>query len=171
MSELLVLAPLSVEAFAIRSVRPSFRVRTTGMGPARARAMVGQLSGDPASALTVLGFGGGLASDSRLCDIVIADRVLELDLHARPCGDPIVCHGASALQQLLSGAGLRAQVGPVASVSEIITGDARQRMLAGGAVAVDMESAWVAPAGGGSPFAVIRVLSDPRERELHQRLP
>lgn len=171
MSELLVIAPLSVEAVAIRSVRPSFRVCTTGMGPARARAMVGKLSADPASALTVLGFGGGLASDSRLCDIVIADRVIELDQHGAPCGDPIACHGASALAQLLSEAGLRVQVGLVASVREIITGDARQRMLEAGAVAVEMESAWVAQAAAGRPFAVIRVLSDTPDRELHQRLP
>lgn len=171
MSELLVVAPLSVEALAIRSVRPAFRVCTTGMGPARARAKVDQLSADPARALVVLGFGGGLAVDSRLCDVIVADEVIELDEHANPCGDPIACQGAAALERLLQDAGLRVQVGLVASVREIITGAARQRMLAAGAVAVEMESAWVAQAAAGRPFAVVRVLSDTPERELRQRLP
>jgi 4-hydroxy-3-methylbut-2-en-1-yl diphosphate reductase len=170
-SDLLVAAPLSVEALAIRSVRPSFRVRTTGMGPHRARAAVGGLSADPALALAVLGFGGGLASGSKLCDVVVAHEVVELDEHGRPRAERIACHGSVALAQLLSQSGLSAQVGMVASVREIVTGGARERMLASGAVAVDMESAWVAQAARGRPFAVVRVLSDTPERELRRRLP
>lgn len=171
MSELLVIAPTSVEALAIRSLRPSFRMRSTGMGPARARAAVDELFADPARALAVLGFGGGLAADSRLCEVVLAREVVELDEHGVARGEPIVCHGAQALARELERVGLRVQVGLVASVSEIITGEARQRMLAAGAVAVDMESAWVAQAAAGRPFAVLRVLSDTPRRELRQRLP
>jgi hypothetical protein len=44
-------------------------------------------------------------------------------------------------------------------------------MEASGAVAVDMESAWVAQAARGRPFAVVRVLSDTPRRELRRRLP
>lgn len=171
MSELLVVAPLSIEALAIRSVRPSFRVRTTGMGPQRARAAADGLRADPAQALVVLGFGGGLASSSELCDVVVADGVVELDEHGRPCAERIACRGSSALVDVLLGAGLRAQAGLVASVREIVTGDVRQRMLASGAVAVDMESAWVGQAARDRPFAVVRVLSDTPRRELRQRLP
>lgn len=171
MSELLVIAPLSVEALAIRSLRPAFRVRSTGMGPARARAAVGVLSADPARALVVLGFGGGLAADSALGEVVLAREVVELDQHGAQCGEPIACQGAAALAVELERAGLRTQTGQVASVSEIITGEARQRMLAAGAVAVDMESAWVARAAAGRPFAVLRVLSDTPRHELRQRLP
>jgi 4-hydroxy-3-methylbut-2-enyl diphosphate reductase len=40
-----------------------------------------------------------------------------------------------------------------------------------GAIAVDMESAWVAEAARGRPFAVLRVLSDTPEHELRQVLP
>src|SRR5262249_32797049 len=58
-----------------------------------------------------------------------------------------------------------------ASVREIIIGDARARMRESGAIAVDMESAWVAEAARGRPFAVVRVLSDTPKRELRRRLP
>jgi 4-hydroxy-3-methylbut-2-enyl diphosphate reductase len=44
-------------------------------------------------------------------------------------------------------------------------------MLRSGAIAVDMESAWVAEAARGRPFAVVRVLSDTPEHELRQVLP
>jgi nucleoside phosphorylase len=171
MSELLITAPLLVEALAIRSAAPRLRVRTTGMGPHRARAAVPALSADPAQALVVLGFGGGLRSDSRLCEVVVAEEVVAVDEHGRPCGERIPCHGAEALTQILGGCGLQLRRGMVASVDEIVTGDARERMLACGAVAADMESAWVAAAARGRPFAVLRVLSDTPERELKQRLP
>jgi 4-hydroxy-3-methylbut-2-en-1-yl diphosphate reductase len=171
MSELLIAAPLLVEALAIRSAAPRLRVRTTGMGPDRARAAVPALSADPAKALMVLGVGGGLSMDSRLCEVVVADEVIEVDEHGRPHGERIACEGAEGLTCLLEGSGLRVRRGVLASVNRIITGDARERMLACGAVAVDMESAWVAAAARGRPFAVLRVLSDTPEHELEQRLP
>lgn len=171
MSELLVTAPLLVEALAIRSAAPRLAVRSTGMGPARARAAVSTLAAHPAKALVVLGFGGGLPADSRLCEVVVADSVVEVDEHGRPRGEAVECQGADLLESALSARGLDVRRGLVASVSEIVTGEARERMLGCGAVAVDMESAWVAPAARGRPFAVLRVLSDTPERELVQRLP
>lgn len=171
MSDVLITAPLLVEALAIRSAAPGMRVRTTGMGPKRARAAVPRLSADPARAMLVLGFGGGLHPDSRLCEVVVAERVVAVDEHGNPSGEPIVCRGAEGLAAALSDYGLEARRGLVASVDRIITGEARERMLACGALAVDMESAWVADAARGRPFAVLRVLSDTPDRELRQRLP
>jgi 4-hydroxy-3-methylbut-2-en-1-yl diphosphate reductase len=171
MSDVLVTAPLLVEALAIRSAAPGLRVRTTGMGPERARAAVPALSADPASAMLVLGFGGGLRTDSRLCEVVMAEQVIEVDEHGSPAGEPIACQGTEALARALSDHGLQVRRGLVASVDRIITGQARERMLACGALAVDMESAWVAAAARGRPFAVLRVLSDTPDRELRQRLP
>ncbi len=44
-------------------------------------------------------------------------------------------------------------------------------MLAGeGALAVDMESAWLARAAGERPFAVLRVVLDAPAREIHRPL-
>jgi 4-hydroxy-3-methylbut-2-enyl diphosphate reductase len=171
MSDLLVAAPLRLEALAIRSAARRLRVRTTGMGPRRARAAVPALLADPAAALLVLGFGGGLLAGSELCEVVVADEVVAVDEHGRPYGEAVVCDGADALVRALSGSGLRVRRGAVASVDQIVTGQARERMLTCGAVAVDMESAWLAQAARGRPFAVVRVLSDTPERELVRRLP
>ena len=53
-----------------------------------------------------------------------------------------------------------------ASVARIAMGDARVRLRESGAVAVDMESVWLAPGAGERPFAVVRVISDTPAREL-----
>lgn len=171
MSDVLVVSPLGVEALAVRSAAPGLRVRTTGMGPRKAMDAVPALLSDPAAALLVVGFGGGLASASRLCDVVVASEVVAIDGEGMPAGEPIACAVAEQLQAALAGHGLPTCRGTVASVHEIVTGQERERMLGSGAIAVDMESAWVAQAARGRPFAVLRVLSDTPEHELRQRLP
>lgn len=171
MSDLLLTAPLLVEALAIRSAAPRLRVRSTGMGPAKARAAVPRLAAERADAMVVLGFGGGLSADSRLCQVVVAEHLLTVDEHGIPSGEPIACQGAETLAGALSDGGLDVCWGSIASVQEIVTGQARERMLSCGALAVDMESAWLATAARGRPFAVVRVLSDTPEHELRQRLP
>jgi 4-hydroxy-3-methylbut-2-enyl diphosphate reductase len=171
MSDVLVVAPLGIEALAIKSAAFRLRVRTTGMGPTRALAAVPALRADPAAALLVLGFGGGLTPNSRLSEVVVADEVLIVNEHGQQAGERIVCAGVEALVAQLGSHGLAARRGAVASADRIVTGEARERMLACGAVAVDMESAWVAQAARGRPFAVVRVLSDTPERELRRRLP
>ncbi|HEX3692997.1 MAG TPA: hypothetical protein VHU13_06600 [Solirubrobacteraceae bacterium] len=171
MSDVLVVSPLGVEALAVRSARQGLRVRTTGMGPARAQAAVPGLLADPAAALLIVGFGGGLPAGSRLCDVVVAGEVVQIDGFGRPVGESIACSGADRLRALLEAHGLSVCGGKVASVQEIVVGQARERMLASGAIAVDMESAWVAAAARGRPFGVVRVLSDTPEHELRRRLP
>jgi len=171
MSDVLVISPLGLEALAVRSAAPGLRVSTTGMGPRKAMGAVPALLEDPAAALIVVGFGGGLARDSRLGDVVVAEQVVAIDGDGAPAGDPIACAMAGELAAALAGNGLPTCRGTIASVQEIIVGDARKRMLASGAIAVDMESAWVARAARGRPFAVVRVLSDTPEHELRRRLP
>jgi len=171
MSDVLIVSPLGVEALAVRSAAPGLRVRTTGMGPRRAMDAVPGLLSDPAAALLIVGFGGGLPADSRLCDVVVASEVVAIDGEGMPVGEPIACTTAGALESALARQGMPTCLGTVASVQEIVTGEARSRMLASGAIAVDMESAWVAQAARGRPFAVVRVLSDTPGHELHRRLP
>lgn len=171
MSDVLVVSALGVEALAVRSAAPGLRVRTTGMGPRKAMGAVPALLDDPAAALVVVGFGGGLPGDSRLCDVVVASEVVAIDGAGMPAGEPVACAMAERLQSALSEQGLPTCRGTVASVHEIVTGRARERMLGSGAIAVDMESAWVAQAARGRPFAVVRVLSDTPEHELRRRLP
>jgi 4-hydroxy-3-methylbut-2-enyl diphosphate reductase len=167
----LIVCPLGVEALAVRSSAPGLRVSTTGMGPRKALAAVPRLLADPAAAIVVVGFGGGLPAASRLCEVVVASEVLTVDEHGRPAARSIPCEAAGALGDALREHGIEVCGGAVASVEEIVTGEARARMEACGAVAVDMESAWVAQALRGRPFTVVRVLSDTPGRELRQRLP
>lgn len=171
MSDVLVVTSLGVEALAVRSGAPGLRVRTTGMGPTKALAAVPRLLEDPAAALVVVGFGGGLPTGSKLCEVVVASEVLTIDEHGCVAAERIPCEAAGALGDALGEHGIAVCRGAVASVEEIVTGEARARMEASGAVAVDMESAWVARAAQGRPFTVVRVLSDTPERELRRRLP
>jgi 4-hydroxy-3-methylbut-2-enyl diphosphate reductase len=87
-----------------------------------------------------------------------------------PDGERFQCAGAEALATALTGHGLAVKRGDVASVTRIAMGQTRVRLREGGAIAVDMESAWLAPAARGRPFAVVRVLSDTPARELTRPL-
>jgi 4-hydroxy-3-methylbut-2-en-1-yl diphosphate reductase len=102
------------------------------------------------------------------------DPVLAEQRDRDELGDPeglvIPCPGMEDLVDLLLRAGLRARVGTIASARRLVVGDARGRLAAAGAIAVDMESAWLAPAAAGRPFAVVRVVVDTPEREVHRPL-
>jgi 4-hydroxy-3-methylbut-2-enyl diphosphate reductase len=51
-------------------------------------------------------------------------------------------------------------------VGKIATGERREQLRAAGALAVDMESAWLAAGAAGRPFAVVRVVLDSPSHEL-----
>jgi 4-hydroxy-3-methylbut-2-enyl diphosphate reductase len=139
-------------------------VHRTGMGPRRARGAAPGLRGRPGTALVVMGFGGGLDEHSDVGDVVVADAVLG------PDGERIECAGAQALRDALERRGLRVRTGPIASVARLAMGDTRVRLREAGAIAVDMESVWLAPGAGERPFAVVRVISDTPARELTRPL-
>jgi 4-hydroxy-3-methylbut-2-enyl diphosphate reductase len=52
------------------------------------------------------------------------------------------------------------------SVPKIAVDERRAQLHAAGAIAVDMESAWLAPAARGRPFGVVRVVLDSPSHEL-----
>jgi 4-hydroxy-3-methylbut-2-enyl diphosphate reductase len=164
MSSLLIAAPLRLEAYMISRGRPPGRVHRTGMGPRRARAAVPALLDDPGEALLVLGFGGGLAQDSEVGEVVVADEV------RGPEGTLVRCANADALAGVLESGGLRVRCGAVFSVARPAMGKTRVKLHEEGAIAVDMESAWLAAAARDRPFAVVRVLSDTPARELTRPL-
>ena len=76
-SDLLVVAPLRLEALAIKAGARKLRVRKTGMGPARSRRAVPGLREDPAAALVVMGVCGGLDQLCEPGDVVVADELLD----------------------------------------------------------------------------------------------
>jgi 4-hydroxy-3-methylbut-2-enyl diphosphate reductase len=130
-----VLAPLRVEAWAVRGIR-------TGMGVRTFAADVG--------AVVVAGLCGAVDPSLRPGDLVVASEV-------RGDGEPVACDTSIATA-------LGARVGPVVSLDHV-AGPA-ERALLGDALAVDMESYWLARHAGDRPVAVVRAVVDSAGRRL-----
>jgi 4-hydroxy-3-methylbut-2-enyl diphosphate reductase len=164
---LAVAAALRLEAAVLRSALPGARVVRTGMGPRLAGAAAGRwVAGSPA-ALAVAGLCAGLDPRLRPGDVVVAAEV------RGPAG-VVGCPSAGALQAALARRGVRAHLGPLQSVDHLVRGGERARLHAAGAVAADMESAFLVAAAGlagrggaeGTPLAVLRVVVDSPGHEL-----
>jgi 4-hydroxy-3-methylbut-2-en-1-yl diphosphate reductase len=164
-SELLIASPLRLEALLVRSGARGVPVHTTGMGPHRARAAAHSLRAAPGGALLVLGFCGGLEEDSEPGEVVVAEEVLAATDEGHD-PDRVACEDADGLAGALSGSGLAVRRGPVVCVSRLALGERRAELRRGGAIAVDMESVWLAPGAGSRPFAVVRVVLDSPTHEL-----
>jgi len=161
----LVAAPLALEQALIRSGARGARVRKTGMGPERSLAAAERLRAEPGHGLIVLGFCGGLDRQSRPGEVIVAEEVLAT---ADEGHDPVRvdCHGAERLAWALEDSGLTVRRGSIVGVGKIATGERREQLRAAGALAVDMESAWLAAGAAGRPFAVVRVVLDSPSHEL-----
>ncbi|WP_419925142.1 hypothetical protein [Candidatus Poriferisocius sp.] len=155
---LVVLCPLAMEARAAR--RGTRRqgagatVVCTGMGPKPSRRV------EPHDGpVAVVGMGGAVVDGIKPGDVVVATEVSAADV--APIGLP----RAHAVAKSLEAAGFTVYAGPVASVSELAIGPRRQELADRGAVAVDMESAWLLEHHRGSA-AVVRVVTDTPSHEL-----
>jgi 4-hydroxy-3-methylbut-2-enyl diphosphate reductase len=164
-SELLVAAPLRIEAALISSAARSAVVRKTGMGPDRAKAAAGELAAHAGAAMLVLGFCGGLDTTSVPGEVIVAEDVYAAtdEGHAE---ERVSCDLTSQLVQRLTGLGMKVRTGHVVCVSKLALGERRAQLHAGGAIAVDMESVWLAAGTGSRPFGVVRVVLDSPEHEL-----
>lgn len=161
-----VAAPMMIEQALIRSAATDgARVLKTGMGPRHSKRAAEQLAREPGEGLLVLGFCGGLDERSVPGEVVVAEQVLAAADERERTG-PIACADAPELAAALAASGLAARTGTIVSVSKIALGERRAQLLAGGAVAVDMESAWLAAGAAGRPFAVVRVVLDSPSHEL-----
>jgi 4-hydroxy-3-methylbut-2-enyl diphosphate reductase len=163
-SRLVVRTAMGVEAWAVRrglaAAGAVGEVAAFGMGRhARDRlsAAGGQLG--PDDALAVAGVCGALRPGLLPGDLVVADVV------TGPAG-PLACPAAPMLAGALRRAGLSAHVGTVVTASGVVTGRARADLAAGGALAVDMESSWLAAAGAGGPVVVVRAVLDGPDHPL-----
>ncbi|HSZ06262.1 MAG TPA: hypothetical protein VK778_13830 [Solirubrobacteraceae bacterium] len=165
MSELLVAAPMRIEAALISSAGRRALVRKTGMGPRRSKAAAGALVGESAGAMLVLGFCGGLDATSVPGEVIVAQDVYAASDEGHP-QVRVSCDLSHQLVHRLTGRGLKVRVGDVVCVSRLALGERRAQLHAGGAIAVDMESVWLAAGAGGRPFGVVRVVLDSPEHEL-----
>jgi 4-hydroxy-3-methylbut-2-enyl diphosphate reductase len=160
-ARLLVIAPLRIESVAVRRGLPGAQVVSSGVGAVRARSTASIAARIPADAVAVAGFCGAVAEGLRAGDVVVASEV------RGPAG--VTSCASGPVVAALAALGIeRVRVGPVASVDHLVHG-AERRVLAGeGALAADMESAWLAPAAAGRPFAVLRVVLDTPAREVYR---
>jgi 4-hydroxy-3-methylbut-2-en-1-yl diphosphate reductase len=165
LSELLLAAPLRVEALLISSAARGALVRKTGMGPVRARASAGELPRAGGGALLVVGFCGGLDGESVPGEVIVPEHVYAAGDEGHP-EQPLRCDLAPALISHLAGRGLKLRSGPIVCVSRIAVGERRAELHAGGAIGVDMESVWLGAGAAGRPFGVVRVVLDSPSHEL-----
>jgi 4-hydroxy-3-methylbut-2-enyl diphosphate reductase len=155
---LLVLAPLRIEQLALGEPEGSSLLRT-GMGPDRARIAAARALAHDARALAVAGLCAGVGPELRAGDVLCASELLD------EAGARTPVPGSALLAAALRRRGLRVHVGPLASTERILGPSERQRH-AGTALAVDMESAWLAAGAAGRPLAVVRVVADAAGRHL-----
>jgi 4-hydroxy-3-methylbut-2-en-1-yl diphosphate reductase len=156
---LVVAAPMWIEALFLRGAVGGGHLVHTGMGPRRSAASAGGLDA-AGRALAVVGVCAGLDPSLRPGDVVVASEVRGPD-------GTVACDGAERLRAALRRRGLRPRLGPLVSVDHVVHGAERARLLAGGAIAADMESAFLAAAVPvRDRFAVLRVVSDSPGREL-----
>jgi 4-hydroxy-3-methylbut-2-enyl diphosphate reductase len=142
-----ICAPLHVERMAVRHARTP--VVRTGMGPARSTRSAAMLGG---RGVVVAGVGGGVGPTVAPGDLVVATEVLGPDGAVPSPSAPLL---AAELRRL----GLTVHLGPIVSQERVVTGPARRDLAETGAIAVDTESAWLAP-DPGAPFAAVRAIVD-----------
>ncbi len=147
MSDLLVTAPLRLEALAIRAGARGLRIHKSGMGRARSHAAVPILQCDPAAALVVMGVCGGLDEQCEPGDVVIADELLDGEGSS---DERLSCPSAEPLAEALRRRGVVVRRGTVVSVARIAHGEKRVELRERGAIVVDMESAWLAAGARGA---------------------
>jgi 4-hydroxy-3-methylbut-2-enyl diphosphate reductase len=152
MTELTVVAPLRIEGWAIGGP-----VTAGGLGRAKAAATGRRLAARPGRApVALVGVAGGLAAGLRPGALLVATEVRTVD------GTSVrVLPGAEEIARDLRQLGTSVCTGPLVSSEKLIRSDRRRAELAAsGAVAVDMEAAWLLDSLSDRPVAVVRAISD-----------
>jgi 4-hydroxy-3-methylbut-2-enyl diphosphate reductase len=154
----LFLAPLRLEAAALRRGAPNGSVELVGMGPARAASTCARLSAKavPGRPIILAGVAGGLVAGLSAGDIVVASSLAAMTPEA-----VIELPAAAELAATLEGAGLRVALAPIFSSEKILHGPkARADAAATGATVVEMEARWLTPLMARHPFGVVRIVLD-----------
>ncbi|HXQ58571.1 MAG TPA: hypothetical protein VN799_00690 [Acidimicrobiales bacterium] len=151
-SAVTVLTALRLEAVAVGGV-----VVRMGMGHAKAAATGSRLAPTlvPGRPLAIVGIAGGLEPGLQPGQLVVADA-----LHAPDDEDPLPLAHAASVAGELRAIGRDVRVGAVACSTSIVHGAARAELARGGALAVEMESVWLARAVVDHPLVVVRAVGD-----------
>jgi 4-hydroxy-3-methylbut-2-enyl diphosphate reductase len=158
---LVVLAPVPLDARAARAGAPGARVVRAGVGPRLARRAAARASYTPGAALAVTGVCMAIDPDLEPGDLVLASEV-------RHAGGTIECPAAGILAGTLERSGIPVRVGPIVSHPHGLLRSERARLRTTGAIAADTGSAWLAPAAGERPFAVLRAVARARPDGLRR---
>ena len=146
-------AAMRLEALAIGG-----KVVRTGMGHARAEAAARSLASEiaPGGPVVLAGISGGLDPALAPGEIVVATSV------RAPEGEELVLSAddAEAVASALRGAGRSVHLGPIVSSRTLVHGERRAELSRSGALAVDMESAWVARALAEHRLVIVRLVAD-----------
>jgi 4-hydroxy-3-methylbut-2-en-1-yl diphosphate reductase len=155
-----VLAPLSIEVRALSagSRRLPVTVRRIGMGPGHAPGAAALVAGE--APVLLAGFAGALSAELEPGDIVLASELRHPDGRVLESADPQILAG------MLRRAGLRVHVGPIASTDHVVSGAARAELAGTGAIAVDMEAAFLADELEPGTLVTLRAVLDTPAREL-----
>jgi 4-hydroxy-3-methylbut-2-enyl diphosphate reductase len=147
-----VLTALRLESLAIGG-----EVVRVGMGHAKAGAAAARLAPtvSPGRPLAVVGIAGGLDPSLHPGQLVVADA-----LHPPDGDDPIPLPQAGAVAAALRHHGRHVRLGAVACSTSIVHGAARAALARGGALAVEMESVWLARVLVDHPLVVVRAVGD-----------
>ncbi|HUY21402.1 MAG TPA: hypothetical protein VMV22_03580 [Acidimicrobiales bacterium] len=148
-----VLAAMRLEKLALGG-----RVVRIGMGHRRAIAAAEGLAASlaPGAPVVLAGISGGLDPGLRPGELVVATSV------RGPDGDetPLPAGDAAAVAGALRAGGRSVHLGPVVSSRTLVHGERRAELARSGALAVDMESAWVAAALAATRLVIVRVVAD-----------
>lgn len=157
-----VATPLRTEYAAVRGTVPGVRVERTGRGPRRSASWARDRATGP---VLVAGVAGALRPELRPGDLLVADEVTD--------GTTTVsCPSAPLLAGALARRGLPVHLGRLVTSPTVVTGTARNRLAATGALAVDTETLQLAAGAGCAPFAAVRAIVDtPTDPLLHLATP
>jgi 4-hydroxy-3-methylbut-2-enyl diphosphate reductase len=144
---------MRLEALAIGG-----KVVRIGMGHARAATAAHSLASaiEPGAPVVLAGISGGLDPALAPGEIVVATSV------RAPDGEDLVLSAddAAAVAAELRAAGRTVHLGPIVSSKTLVHGERRAELAQTGALAVDMESAWVARALADHRLVILRVVAD-----------
>jgi len=152
---------MRVEERALRKGLPSAQVVRTGMGREKSLRIAEDIRRRDFDVLVVAGVCGSLDSSFRAGHVIVPSAVSAHDVGS------IACTVDPALVQGLRDAGLTVHDGTLVCAEKLVTNKkAIEQHKGSGAIAVDMESAWLATAAGDRPVVVVRVASDSPDQPL-----
>lgn len=174
-----LLAPLWLEAAALRHGASRCSVERIGFGPERAGRAARRLDLvlPAGQQVVVAGVAGGLRKGLLPGDLVVGSKLVPIvaDGSVAP-GESVELSGSADLASRLAallrsicdpGRAPAVHHGPIGCARNILSGDtARSRAASNGLLAVEMESLWCADLRKGRGFAVLRVVLDTVGQDL-----